>query len=160
MFLLGKVEPIKVEFRPATNSDLALVHGYWLSSFYGAHASGPLDEDIYEKCYRLQIKRLLAKPDVSCVVAFNLEAPEQVLGFVCVDGSLPGKKVVHFLSVKLLYRRKGLGRALMTVAGIDPSQPFHFTFKTAITSKILKRWTGGRFDPLLFRKPRKANEEV
>lgn len=157
MFLLGKREPVRVEFREATDADLGYVYGGWLSSFFGAHASGPLDEDIYRKVYRLQIKRLLAKADVQCIVAYNLDDPSHVVGFICVDGSLPDIPVVHFISVKLLYRRKGLARALLTVAGIDPTKPFCFTFKTAITSR-LKSWTGARWNPLIFRNG-KAEEE-
>lgn len=148
---------LAVEFRLAAESDLAYVYGAWLSSFYDAHASGPLDEDLYKTAYRAAIRRLIAKPTVTIHVAFVVERPDQIIGFVCADSSWHNLRVVHFLCVKLLYRRQGLGRALMKAAGINPSEPFHFTYKTAVTSRLLKSWKG-RFDPLLVRRGQPSKE--
>jgi GNAT superfamily N-acetyltransferase len=82
---------------------------------------------------RRQVNTLLAKPGAVVLLATNPEDAQHFLGFIAYE-LLPlqgGPLIVHYLYVKQLYRRMGVGRALLDAArGTNAEQPIIYTHRT------------------------------
>lgn len=143
-----------VAHRLAIPADIPFIHDAWLESFKLSHAAGPIPMDMYRPVYRQVIEAVLRRQGVRVLVAYNSEDHDQIFGFV-VHERHPDYPVIHYVFVKQFARRQPehLGTALLKSAGVDPTKPFVYTFKTPVASKIAQKWTGARFDPLVARFP-------
>ena len=82
---------------------------------------------------RSQVNALLAKPGAIVLLATNPEDPQHFLGFIAYEGQATpdGPLIVHYLYVKQIYRRMGVGRALLDAArGQDTARPIVYTHRT------------------------------
>ncbi len=96
----------------------------------------------------------LRRPDTLVIVAHLPDDPDSLLGWVAVDVATGA---VVWLYVRELYgkvRRRGLGTALLLIAGVDPSQPTPCLYWSPYAAILAAR--GYRF----FYQPRKAKHEV
>jgi hypothetical protein len=102
------------------------------------------------------IERLLKRPGLFVLVATNPKGAAQcnLHGFICYElgANVPtyrppdyklevrvsAEPLVHYILVKKLYRQRGMARALMASAGINPNQPFLHTCHTP-SFKMLQR---------------------
>lgn len=153
-------------FRTAGPEDRSFIVTKWLRSFRLSHGAGLLllgpwehGTAMYYDVQRLVIEHILARPEVVTTVAYKPgEAqPFDLYGFVCIERAYPYPKlvdVVHYLFVDEPYRRAGLGRALLDVAGLNP--PVIYTHRTADGQKIAHA-RGYRYDPLCVRIGRDGN---
>lgn len=143
---------------------MAFVYDAWLESFRESHAAGPIPMPMYRRVYREVITWYLERPGVQLLVACNNQDTDQVFGFLAhetgaFDRSL--KRVlpcVHFVYVKQPFRKFGVGKALFTGAGIDPSKPFMHTFKTPEGTEVSKaKKYGANWRPLYGRFPKRED---
>jgi GNAT superfamily N-acetyltransferase len=128
-----------VAFRPATEVEMPFVFSTWLKNFKESAQPHQGIQGYYTGQHRLI--ELLAARGASLVLACNREAPEQLLGWVCCEGN-----TVHYLYVKQVFRRLGIGRKLLSEAGIR--QPFCVTHWTPCVS-LLRAKAEFTFDPYL-----------
>lgn len=148
--------PVRVV--PMAEQHIPFVFDYWLESFRLAHAAGPIPMDLYWPVYREVIKRLIDKPTVDVLGAYNPDDGDQFYGFLVRQRRSP--PIVHYLYVKKPFRRNGIAKILMTAADIPTGRPFIYTFKTPAGGLIAKHsWLGAAFDPLAARfKPKLTDD--
>lgn len=152
------------EWRP---SDRRFVVGAWRDSYRTAHAAGmvpmPLWDEVFERC----ADWVLARPGVEVwVAAHPTEDPAtraDLYGFAAVERSVsvPGPDgqlvpadgpLVHYVFVKLGYRRRGIARGLLAAAGVRADMPALYTCKTGVVSRVAPpSW---RWAPLVARYPK------
>lgn len=95
--------------RTATESDHNFILSSWLQS-YRKHARCQFlpEASIYYKGHEALIKKKLGE----CHVLYNLEDPDQIMGWGCgVNG------VAHYLYVKAPFRRFGLSKIILKHMG-------------------------------------------
>lgn len=143
-----------IDITPAGESDLGLIYGNWLDSFYDAHAAGPLPGDVYRASYRETIDRILARAGVRALIARSPRDADALYGFVV---AAPG--ILYYLYVKQPYRRRGIADALMREVGFGRAARFTYLFKTELATALGKRWQGARWDPIAARRLGRETKE-
>ena len=99
-----------VETRPARDTDLPFVIQTWLrSNRRGPFGSGLTEREYYDTHDPL-VRRLLKEE--TTVIAHPPDSDDEIMGYVCF-----GDKAIHFIYVKSLYRRLGVGWELLDATG-------------------------------------------
>lgn len=145
-----------VGHRQAVPADVPFVLDAWLESFRLSHSAGPIRMSRYRDVYREEIAAVLGRPATRAMVAFNSEDPEQLFGFVVHGREFFGVgpwKILHYVYVKNFCRRLGLATDLLRAAGLDPAEPFLYPYRTAIAGKLIQKWPGMRYEPMVVRFP-------
>lgn len=142
-----------MDYRAAVPADIPFIHDAWLESFKLSHAAGPIRMTRYREVYRPEIEALFLRPGFQVKVAFNVEDPTQVFGFIAFEESVSRGHVVHFVYVKNYCRRLGIATGLLRSVGLEATDPFVYTYKTPAATKLAQKWTAMRFDPLVARFP-------
>jgi hypothetical protein len=103
-----------------------------------------------------QIQKVLARPDVQTIVAYESSDPSFLYGFLSADTSdrIP---VVFFAYVKGPYRRGGIARGLFAELKIDPLSRFVYTCWTPIVRDLDIPYA--KFDPHVARYPKAKSQE-
>lgn len=108
-----ETEPVPFELRGAKALDLPFVADSWRRSYEDAPSAKAPSLAEYIRTQRRVIETCLASSDTT--IAHWPGDPDHILGWV---SHRPG--VVHYVFVKQVYRRRGLGRALLEhAAGRD-----------------------------------------
>lgn len=124
-------------YRIAEQEDLRFVLDSFLDSFKPSHAAGLIGMDDWRRVMTEQFFRILERPTVEVWVAHNPQAenPEaNIYGWLAHEQGHPLPYVIYCY-VKNGYRRKGLARRLLKMAGINPAQPFEYAAKTSTLTK-------------------------
>lgn len=78
---------------------------------------------------RRQVNALLAKPGTVVLLASNPEDDQHFLGFIAYEAQ-SDLLIVHYLYVKQIYRKMGVGRALLEAACGTAQRPIIYTHRT------------------------------
>lgn len=124
--------------RPLGEDERRLVADSWLVSFRFKGVYGPLKPgtDEFLKVYSPIVNAILDAPGVKVLVAHHPNVPEIVMGWVCVE-ERDGEPILHYAFTKKDFRREGIFRFLLGVAGIDGE--FTYTFETSFTERLFAR---------------------
>lgn len=116
--------------RSATRQDLPFIFdSYWRS--YIEYAGRPKNTQLQRLRDRMSLLWLRA----TFIVATDPSDTEQILGWICFEGS-----VVHYVYVKSAFRRQGIARTLFAAAGLTSA--VNCTHWTAAASEISARHEG------------------
>lgn len=110
--------------REALPQDLPLIRSSWHLSYLRSYANKRIPWTIYRPGQEARIARLMSRSLLH--VAYLDEVPDEILGWSAVDG-----EVLHYIYVRGIYRRKGIGSALV------PEGTKYYTHQT--------NTAGGRF---------------
>lgn len=167
-----------IAYRVAIESDYRLIVESFLDSYRDAHAAGLIAMEDWHPVMGPQWRKLLARPGVVVHVAHHLGETDtiaDVAGWIAVErdyeemrsvqrGGRFVKRIVrsnlplvHYVFVKLNYRREGIARGLFAAAGVDPSQPFNHSAKTGVISELASKTPHARFRPLIARHSKTTN---
>ena len=92
--------------REATDADTRFVHSSWHTDFWKTHAHKRILKEVYDASMDKRIDRLVFRSRV--LVAYFPEVPDEILGWSCLEGD-----TLHYVYVKGVYRRKGIGTGLV-----------------------------------------------
>lgn len=92
--------------REATDADLRFCHSSWHTDFWKTHAHKHISREVYDLSMDRRIDRLVQRSRV--LVAFFPEVPDEVLGWSCLEVD-----TLHYVYVKGVYRRTGIGTGLV-----------------------------------------------
>lgn len=97
--------------RTATASDLRFIHSSWHTSYWKTHARKHLEREVYAPEMDAHIDRVLK--DATVLVAFFEAVPDEILGYSIARGD-----TLHWVYVKGVYRRNGIGSGLVPAEGV------------------------------------------
>lgn len=97
--------------------DLPFVLSSWMQSHREEGANALMDNDAYFAAVKPRLIEILSRSPV--LVASNPEDPWQVYGWIAAEPD-----VLHYVYVKSVYRKFGIGRQLFDAVG-RPSQCTH-----------------------------------
>jgi GNAT superfamily N-acetyltransferase len=93
---------------------------------------------------RPQLEKILARPYVTAVIAYEDSDPAFVYGYLVTEAD-EKPPLVYWVYVKAPYRKQGIARQLFQAAGVNPFAPFDYVCSTPIVTRLS---TSGRWDPL------------
>lgn len=132
-------------YRPADlapdSDERTFVVSTWCSSYKSSHFAGLIASEDWPAIMHAQVGKLLDRPGTRALVA--CEPGGFLYGFIAGDTSrrLP---IVYYVYVKDPFREAGYARGLFAAIGVDPAQPFLYTCRTSIVSRIGDQHPGGK----------------
>lgn len=121
-----------------TADELKFVFDAWSNSFRKSPWAGCIPNHLYDQVSRETARTILDRGAVVLVAVTPIDGQEgrRVMGFVVVE---PNRNVLHFLYVKEMYRRLGIGRALLeaATAEFDPELDYTYTHRTKASTRFL-----------------------
>jgi len=137
------------DYNPET--DLNYVTDSWRRSYEHSPWSGTMPTRTYIEAYNSTLRHLLAVPTtlISIVCTETAEELDEnfIIGYIVYDLDGYKQPVVHYMYVKEPFRKKGIGKELLTVVLGDASS-FKYTFRTRSCDLLRGRFLG-QFSPRL-----------
>ena len=125
------------EIRDYKPEDKAFIMATFLRGlYYGDSWFSLVPKDIFMANYKLIAEALLSKHQVK--VACLCEDKDVILGYSILSKDF---STIHFIFVKTLFRKQGIGRALL------PSQPTCVTHLTTLGKSLLPKFKNCIFNP-------------
>lgn len=147
-----------LDYRPAKESDFALISSGFLAGYRSAHAAGMILMDDWDEVMGLQWNKILDRDGVDAFVAYKPSEDDtrfDLYGFIVIDSNYTsdGKSLpfVVYCNVKHKYRRLGVATGLLKIAGVDPAKEFHYAAKTGVVSKLREQIPLAKWKPLAIR---------
>lgn len=152
---------MSLAYRQAQPEDMRLVEESFLDSYRTSHSAGLIAMDDWRDVMTPQIAKLLARPGVEIIVAYNPQAindKANIYGWLAHETGHPQPYVIYCY-VKQSYRREGLARRLFAQAGIDPTSAFGYAAKVGLLTRLRTAIPLARWQPLTARFPKRSNPE-
>jgi hypothetical protein len=138
---------VKFGIRTITPNDFNWVVSSWRNDFRKNGRFGwGMTNEVYHRNYREVIMNTMKW--TPCYVAYDLEAPDVTLGFIC-GGIFNGYPVIHYIYVKNNFRGFGLAGALLEHFGLKPKMPIIATHSTKMIEHMFTTKTGVLYNPFL-----------
>lgn len=149
--------------RDLREEDEGFVLSSWCKSFKSSYAAGVIPNHRYHAIYGEVVQGILSREGIQVVVAEETESG-LVIGWCCAEDGLhyltrtvDGHKdhgvvpILHYVYVKLPYRRLGIARELLDRTCIDLEAPFLYTFESVMGPRLAAKFPTGRHDPVVAR---------
>lgn len=143
-------EPVTIAYRPAELDDAQFIVSAWCRSFKASRSAGMIAAEDWEAVMHRQVQKVVARPEVRTIVAFENTDPTFLYGFIAGD-TTDRPPVVFFCYVKEAFRRAGYARGLFAALGVDPTRRFAYTCWTPILHKLATKVPFAKHDPNLAR---------
>jgi hypothetical protein len=124
-----------IAYRAAELADAEFIVPLWSRAFKTSRSAGMIASEDWARVMHPQIQKLLNRPGVRTIVAYENTDPKFLYGFI-TGNTAEVPPTVHFCYVKEYYRRAGYARGLFAALGVDPSRSFSFTCWTPICAKL------------------------
>lgn len=139
--------------RPEDSPHCSPVVSMWSASYKKSHHAGLIWCDDWAAVMHPQISGVIARADLTVLLAVEKDDPSFVYGFIAGDVS-ERTPVVYYVNVKAPYRKSGIARRLFGALGVDPSKYFVYVCKTGIVSTLAHKIPAARFNNLEARYPK------
>ncbi len=123
-----------IAYRPAEIDDARFVVSQWSRCYKASPQAGMIADEDWPRIMHEQIQKLLNRPDVTTITAYENTDPTFIYGFM--SATIAPVPVVHFIVVKEAFRRAGYARGLFAAMGIDPRARFIYTCYTEVIQKL------------------------
>jgi hypothetical protein len=144
---------LTIAYRPAEIDDAPFIVSTWSRAFKASRSAGMIASEDWERTMHPQIQKLLSRPEIQTVVAFENTDPSFLYGWIAAEPSA-SPPIVFFAYVKEAFRRAGYARGLFATLGIDPKRRFRYTCWTPILHKLSTSIPFAKHDPNLARYPK------
>lgn len=160
---------MRVAFRaPQSAEDRKFVIEAWLEGQRTSYSAGLVAIEDWFDVMRPQFTKLMQRPGMQTLVAYEKDDPDFLYGFVIADPTeqaIPNKDVnsfhywpalVLFVFVKVNFRKEGIARRLFEAVGVDISKPFLYACNTVTASRLASKVPLAKFNPLAARFPKES----
>jgi hypothetical protein len=131
------MEVLPVRIRPAEKQDGPVIYNSWLKS----HASQ--NKDIpswaFYPLHKLVVRRLLQSSAVLVAAGSTIESQDDIYGWICAQRS-PRFLVMHYAFTKVIFRKRGLFRALLEGLDYVPGEPIMCSHRSWIMKDLKPRY--------------------
>lgn len=118
--------------RPAAQDDYAFILDSWQKATRDEPWSGNVPNNMVAAVLQEALKQLLVR-GARVQVACNPERHDQIIGWLCSEVGRNNEAIVHAIYTKRTFRRMGVARQLLATVGLQPTDPFPFTYKTRMS---------------------------
>ena len=116
---------ISVAFRPVASTDIPLITNSWLKFWVKSPLAFGVHTHVFYKSGEVYIQRLLKR--AGAIIACDPVEPDQIFGYVAGE-YWENQTILHFLYVKMSFRKFGIGRALWEQVVPEKHTPFATTY--------------------------------
>lgn len=128
--------------RPMASADTNFVIATFLRGvYYGETWLSETPKEIFMDNYKKVAENLLNNPNVAVTVACLPDDPNVILGYSILSSDA---QVVHWVYVKSIWRKKGIGKTLV------PAHPAAVSHLTALGRILLPKLNGAIFNPFTY----------
>lgn len=113
--------------RQARMSDYPFIARSYLRSNYASPQTRAMIPEVYYPEYKAKLEYMVASGQV--IIACSTEDDDQIFGF-CIAGLFANQILLHYLYVKLPFRKLGIATSLATLVSPELGHPNVFTFVT------------------------------
>lgn len=130
-------EELPITIRSFHVSDTNLVLSNWLKSFRNESWAASTPNDVYFPLQQKLIGQIAARSQV--FVACAVDNPAEVWGWICCEQGPEDSLIVHYVYVKEMFRKFGVGKMLLHAAGWLPGAKIWATHSTFKSQKMARR---------------------
>jgi GNAT superfamily N-acetyltransferase len=130
---------VDVAIREARNEEHPFIYATWLRGYRQSRFADRVPASVYFAAHHQVVERLLARSRV--LVATPAGDDSTVLGYSVVEGA-----TVHFVYIKLAFRKLGIARRLLDGVDVPHCSASHVT-KDA--EEAMRRWPCIVYNPYL-----------
>jgi len=130
--------------RSGAPSDAPFIFSTWLRGYRRSSFARPIPSSVYFSIHHQVIERIFARPSVQVHVACDPTDSDQIFGYIVSEGT----QVIHWVYTKMMYRGRGLARALLFEAGVDPAH-CTFTHLSEMGPELQARYPHSVYNPYL-----------
>lgn len=130
----SKKAPIIV--RKATPDDVPFIFSAWLKSYEDSVVHAGISKTVYYANQHKLIEKLLRTSEV--LIAVNASDDNQIYGFLVCE-RLQGVFVIHYIYVKMMFRKLGVARTLLEATDWNPEELAAFTHWGKPASSISRK---------------------
>ena len=133
------LDRLPVQIRPAEDQDIAMLYDSWLKSYAGQNKDQPR-WSVYPM-QRTVVRRLL-RDAITLVAAGNdAESAGDIYGWACAERSPEyGKLVLHYAFTKMVFRKRGIFRALLGGFDHNRGESIYCSHRGFILKEIKNRY--------------------
>lgn len=128
----------QVRLRPATEDDVNFIFNSWLRCYRQSLNTRGIENPVYFAQHHKVLEGLCKKAEI--IVACNPTDLSQIYGYICTE-IVEDIPVIHFIYVKELYRKLGLGMHLAEAAKFERGKPVFYTHRTFISENLEKKFS-------------------
>lgn len=126
-----KTQEVPIRVRLATEVDVPFIFNSWLKSFRAEHFAVNITNTIYFNEHHKLIEDLLQTCEV--YIACDHNNPEDIFGYICAE-RIDGILIIHYVYVKHMYRRLGIGKTLLGQFNPDLSVASIYSHSTKVVA--------------------------
>lgn len=156
-----------IAYRPAEPDDAQFIVSTWSRAYKKSRSAGIISSEDWPTVMHAQIAKLLQRPEMRVMVAYENTDPTFLYGFIAADAlggylvandrgelSIDPAPVVFFCYVKEPYRKAGYARGMFAAIGIDPKRRFLYPCWTPVIQKVAGKIPLAKNDPNVARYPK------
>lgn len=121
--------------RGPETEDLNFIRNSWLESYRNNPAMYGISNTVYYRRMHEIINRLVASPNVRCVVACDPGMPGQIFGYGVAE-TVGDDLYLHWVYTKHPFRNFGLGKAIESELKKYPHTSVKYSIRTKITDNL------------------------
>lgn len=127
------------EIRDGKESDRAFITATFLRGlYYGDSWFSLIPKDIYMKNYKFAINTILNNPRIVVKIACLPDDKDVIVGYSILSEDL---MTIHWVHVKKIWRKNGIGRALL------PAYPKYVSHLTSVGKMLMNKFDNCKFNP-------------
>jgi hypothetical protein len=133
----------EIGIRPVQGSDLSHIYATWLRACRtGSKFAKGIPNDVFFPSHSKVVERILKRPNTRTLIAHLKTDPDIILGYLVTE-KRPDLEIVHFMFVKMPFRKLGILNELVQFSGVDLARAHcsHWTFDLLQLSKTYQQMT-------------------
>ena len=120
---------LPILYRQVLEEDKPFLFNSWLKSFRQGTLAANVDNSIYYTNHHKLVEKILSKSKT--IICCNSDDPSIIYGYVTYQ-IVDGQFVLHYLYIKNIYRKLGLGRKLLAETKHDFNVLGCYTHQTSV----------------------------
>ena len=129
---MSNPETLPIVFRPIAYEDKAFIFNSWLKSFRNGFMVKNVDNTIYFLNHHKIVDSCTTKG--TTIICCDAQDSRIIYGYICFE-HIEGQFVLHYIYIKEVYRKLGLGKMLLEKTGHDFNILGCYTHQTPVALK-------------------------
>ena len=127
-----------LKIRRAISKDVRYITSSWLNSYYKSPANKGIRKSEFFHTEHKMLEVLI--PRATTLVLCNASNLDQILGYICYEKLANNIMLIHYVNMKLPYRKRGFARLLVEeVLEIEEPSQVLYSYYTPQGAEIIRR---------------------
>lgn len=127
----------QIRLRPAIEADVPFIFNSWLRCYRHSRNTQGCENPVYFAQHHILIEGLCKRANI--LIACDEKNPAEIYGYICSE-TIEDVMVIHFMYIKEMYRKFGVGSFLAETAGFKKDAPIFYTHRTFNAQDLEKKF--------------------